>query len=296
MHAVAAAGSGEVAVGAADPDGTPRAWRTDAGGHWVPAAVEQGALVGAMNGVAAAPGRAGQLVAVGWVAAKPAAGQPRPVGDARRPAVWTSKDGASWRLRTDAVGRAGLGELTDVTVGKDGGFVAAGTDWSTDPRSGDGAVLTSPDGRTWTVQPVTGLGGRGQTVVRRLLVDGSGYLAVGSRSEGGIGQPAVWTSPDGIAWAPGAVLPHGGAGGGDATGVARLPAGGLVVVGTTSTVGGRAAAVWSGPDAARLQPYTVDPADAAACEVEGVAVRGETVTAVGARDGGAAAWTLTLGS
>jgi actin-like ATPase involved in cell morphogenesis len=295
IRAVTATASGAVAVGGSDSDGTPRAWRRDAAGAWVPAKVDQGPLVGAMNGVAAAPGRTGPLVAVGWVAPKPAAGEPAAVGDARRPAVWTSKDGASWTLGGDDVGRAGLGELTDVIAGRDGGFVAAGTDWSTDPRSGDGAVLTSPDGRAWTVAAATGLGGRGQTVVRRLLVDGAGYLAVGTRPDGGLGQPAVWTSPDAVTWTPGAVLPHGGAGGGDATGVARLPAGGLLVVGTTSTVGGRAAAVWSGPDAGQLRPYTVDPADAAACLLEGVAVPGGRVTAVGAKDG-AAAWTLELGA
>ena len=88
------------------------------------------------------------------------------------------------------------------------------------------------------------------------------------------------------------MLPHAGIGGGDATGIARLPGGPLVVVGTTSTVGGRSAAVWSGPDPAGLVPYTVDVPGAV---LEGVAVRDGRLTAVGASDAGAAAWTLQLG-
>ena len=153
-------------------------------------------------------------------------------------------------------------------------------------------MLTSTDGATWRLLPVVGLGGRGQTVLHRLLVDGGGYVAVGTRPDGGIGQPAVWTSPDAVTWSPGPLLPHAGIGGGDATGVARLPGGPLVVVGTTSTVGGRSAAVWSGADPAGLVPSTVDDPDAI---LEGVGVRNGRLTAVGAGNGGGAAWTLQLG-
>jgi hypothetical protein len=291
MRALAALSSGAVAVGSSDADGAPRAWLADAGGAWIPATVAQPAgLVGGMNGVAAAPG--GRLVAVGWLAPAPAPGAAAPIGDARGAAVWTSTDGATWTLRDKAVGGAGLGELTDVVVGPTGGFVASGTDWRADPRTGDGAVLTSADGATWRALPVVGLGGRGQTVLHRLLVDGGGYVAVGTRPDGGIGQPAVWTSPDAVTWSPGPLLPHAGIGGGDATGVARLPGGPLVVVGTTSTVGGRSAAVWSGADPAGLVPSTVDDPDAV---LEGVGVRNGRLTAVGAGNGGGAAWTLQLG-
>jgi hypothetical protein len=170
--------------------------------------------------------------------------------------------------------------------------VAAGTDWTTDPRSGDGTVLTSADGVTWQAQRVTGLGGRGPTVLHRMLVDGAGYLAVGSRPEAGIGQPAVWTSPDAVSWTSGPVLPHAGVGGGEATGLARLPGEALVVVGSTTTVGGGRAAVWSGPDPAGLAPYDVTEPDAV---LGGVAVRDGRLRAVGATASGAAVWTVELG-
>jgi molecular chaperone DnaK len=292
---------GAVAVGGSDGDAAPRAWRLD-GGTWTPAEVVDatGRLAGAMNAVARLPGRGAELVAVGWVTPRPAPGSPTPTGAAREAAVWTSRDGASWTLFTaGALGTevSGLGELYAVVVDPGGGLVAAGVDWSADPRSGDGALLRSADGRSWEPVPVTGLDGRGPTALRGLLVDGSGLVAVGSRQGAGSTEPVVWTSPDGTAWSEVAVLEHTGPGAAEAAAVVRAPTGELLVAGTATELDGTPVpAIWSGPGPDALQPYAVDVAGAS---IDGLAVVSGQVTAVGTRRGDEgllpAAWTVELG-
>jgi hypothetical protein len=242
------AGTAAVAVGGSEADDSPRAWRLE-GGTWAPAEVAESPLVGGMNAVARLPGRGGELVAVGWVAPRPAAGAPTPTGRDRQPAVWTSPDGASWTLAGAGdlgTGIGMLGELYAVVV--DGGeLVATGVDWTKDPRSGDGALLRSGDGKAWQAVPVTGLDGLGPTALRGLLVEPSGLVAVGSRLGADSPEAVVWTSPDGVAWTETAVLEHAGPGAAEAAGVVRSVDGQLPAVGGIAVVADAVSVVGSRP-------------------------------------------------
>jgi molecular chaperone DnaK len=291
-------GTGAVAVGGSDADDSPRAWRLE-GGSWTPAEVAESPLVGAMNAVARLPGRRGDLVAVGWVAARPAAGAPTPTGSARWPAVWTSPDGASWTMAGAGdlgTGVDGIGELYAVVVDPGGGLVATGVDWTKDPRSGDGALLRSADGKAWQAVPVTGLDGLGPTALHGLLVEPSGLVAVGSRLGADSTEAVVWTSPDGVAWTETVVLEHAGPGAAEAAGVVRSADGQLLVAGTSAEIDGTPVpAVWAGPGPDALRPYAVQAPGAA---VGGIAVVADAVSAVGSRPGDdsrvPAAWIVAL--
>jgi hypothetical protein len=294
---VGTGGTAAVAVGGSEADDSPRAWRLE-DGTWAPAEVAESPLVGAMNAVARLPGRGGELVAVGWVAPRPAAGAPTPTGRDRQPAVWTSPDGASWTMAGAGdlgTGVAMLGELNAVVV--DGGeLVATGVDWTKDPRSGDGGLLRSRDGKAWQAVPVTGLDGLGPTAVRGLLVEPSRFVAVGSRLGADSPEAVVWTSPDGVAWTETAVLEHAGPGAAEAAGIIRSVDGQLLVAGASSAIDGTPVpAVWAGPGPDALRPYAVD---APGAEVGGIAVVADAVSAVGSKpenDGGVpAAWIVEL--
>ncbi|TDD59949.1 WD40/YVTN/BNR-like repeat-containing protein, partial [Actinomadura rubrisoli] len=95
-------------------------------------------------------------------------------------------------------GAPGPGEVPQAVGGASRGWVAIGA------RPGGGAVWTSEDGRSWRRQPdavgdVFGPGNR----VRRIVANGSGYLAIGDNSPKGDfsdATPAVWTSSDGRRW------------------------------------------------------------------------------------------------
>lgn len=298
MHAVASAGRGAaVAVGESLTDGVPRAWRSGDGGAWEPVEVVQAqTVVGAMRGVAV---QRGQLIAVGWVAPRPAAGAPAPAVSDRRAAVWTFTDGDRWTLSGAGdlgTGAPGLGELLDVVARPGGGFLASGVDRAADPASGDGSVLTSVDGRDWQAVPATGLDGLGPTTLRRLLATDQGFTAVGARRQGGATQPAVWTSPDGVGWTEVATLDTLGLGGAEATGLTRLPDGRLLATGSATALSGETVpALWVGAGADGLAPYSTDVADGA---LSGVAASDGRVTAVGSMTGesdrAAAAWTVEL--
>jgi hypothetical protein len=212
--------------------------------------------------------------------------------------VWTSTDGTRWTLRTAGdlgTGATALSELYDVVADPSGGFVATGVDFSDDPSSGDGALLRSANGRSWERLPVTGLDGPAPTTVRRILADGGGLIAVGSRLQAGSSAPVVWAAPDGRSWSEVAVLEHPGPGAAEATGVVRL-AGTLLVSGTATALDGTSVpVVWSGSAADSLRPAATD-APGVALEALGVA-SGQAV-GVGARaaDGGAvaAAWQVDV--
>ena len=298
MNGLVPLGADAVAVGASDADDSPRAWRLE-GGTWTAAEVTESPLVGAMNSVARLPGRRGELVAVGWVAPRPAAGAPTPSGRDRQPAVWTSPDGATWTMAGAGdlgTGIGTLGELYAVTVDPGGELVATGVDWTKDTRSGDGTLLRSGDGKAWRAVPVTGLDGLGPTAQQGLLVEPTGLVAVGSRLGADSTEAVVWTSPDGVAWTETAVLEHAGPGAAEAAGVVRSADGQLVVAGTATEIDGTPVpAVWAGPGPDALRLYGVDAPGAA---VGGIAVVADAVSAVGSAPGGdgrvPAAWGVEL--
>jgi molecular chaperone DnaK len=293
MHAVTALPGGDlVAVGASTTGGVPRAWRYRSG-SWtaVPGPDLAPDLRGEMSGVAS-DGAAG-LVAVGWVGDRT---EPAPSGAARRPAIWTSADGAAWsRVAVEpgsaGLGSAGLGELFDVAARPDGGFVAVGVEWGADPESGDGTVLTSPDGSTWQRVAAESLGGPGPVSLRRLLPDGRGFVAVGTRLDGALNRPVMWTSPDATTWTVAGDLESTGPALATARGLARTAGGSLLVTGFSVEPGGSATpALWFGRSPSSMRPH---PIEAGTARLFGAIRSGERIVAVGG-DESAAAWTVRL--
>jgi molecular chaperone DnaK len=284
MTAVTGSGPALVAVGNA-ANGQPRAWRFS-GGAWAASPVPAlgAGTDGGWSGVAAGTG--GRLVVVGWTAPHTEA-PGGPPATTRRAAAWTSTDGRDWRPATVP---SDLGELADV-VARPGGFLAVGTDWRVDPGSGDGAVLTSPDGVTWQRATARGLDGPGPTTLRRVIVSDSGELvAIGTRFEGGVSRPMVWTSSDGASWTVASTLASAGPAVPSVWGLTRA-AGRLTAAGFVSTVdGSRAPVIWAGASPTTMTPYRVE-ARAAIYAVAGLVAVGAKATAGGWVP---AAWTITV--
>lgn len=272
MRAVAAGPGGLlVAVGESSTDRVPRAWRY-AAGRWaaVPGPSAGTTDQGGMTGIAAGP--AG-FVAVGWFAPRSTAA---PTRAERHAATWTSTDGTGWILQATP----DLGELSDVAARPGGGFVATGVDWKTDPDSGDGVVLTSANGRTWTRLHTAGLDGPGPTSLRRLLLTGSGAIAIGTRLDGSVTRAGIWSSPDLASWNETAPLPGPGAATAGASALSRTATGALLVVGGTAALDGTPTPlVWTGsPGAVRLRVLR-----APAGIVNAVIATGGRLVAVGTR-------------
>jgi molecular chaperone DnaK len=285
MYAVTALPDGDlVAVGASTTEGVPRAWRYRSG-RWqaVPGPAD---LPGEMTGVASG---ADGLVAVGWVGEGTG---PEPAGADRRPAVWTSTDGMNWRRVTLSLATsARVGELYDVAARPGGGFVAVGVEWGADPESGDGTVLTSPDGSQWQRVAAEGLGGPGPVSLRRLLPEEDGFVAVGTRLDGAVNRPVMWTSPDATTWTVAGNLESSGPALATARGLVRTAGGSLLVTGFSVQPGGPAApALWVGRSLASMQPH---PVTGDGARLFGAVRSGERVVAVGGT-GSAAAWTVRL--
>jgi hypothetical protein len=276
-----------VAVGESTTRNVPRVWR-NTGGRWSTVLGPSARTTdqGAMTGIAAGPSG---FVAVGWVAPRDTAA---PTRAGRHAAVWSSTDGSTWTLGAAPA----LGELFDIASRPAGGFVATGVDWTNDPDSGDGAVLTSTDGRRWTRLSTTGLDGPGPTALRRLLPNpGAGAVAIGTRLDGGVTRPALWSSPDLRGWSETATLAGPGTATPSATALARLGNGTIAVAGVTAAVDGTPTPLlWTGSATTvqlrqlRSQPGTLNA----------VTVAGNTLTAVGTHPSAAgpvpAAWTVAL--
>ena len=149
----------------------------------------------------------------------------------------------------------GAGESTTSAEG-----AVTSTEGSTS-TSTTGAVTTTTEESTTTTtvpaQPVweriahdeSVFGGASDQTIKGLAVGGPGLVAVGVDYAGGDADAAVWTSPDGVAWAR---LSHdeavfGGAGD-QAMGWVAAGGPGLVAVGLDSSGGDWDAAVWTSPD------------------------------------------------
>ncbi len=218
-----------VGTGPGAPVGTFR----DAGGFapgaaWVDDIVlEEGSLKGVLNDVAATGSIA---VAVGR----------RDLGlGVWRPLIVASSDGVEWRASAIAQAEATDGGIEAVTVGGPG-WVAVGSISTDDRGGSAGGVWTSADGLTWqrqALQPVANIhrvaAGDSGLLALASVADGtatlgrsrdgadwtwsdpgvgsggfsdiawatSEWIAVGFLSAGGDDiLPAVWRSPDGLAW------------------------------------------------------------------------------------------------
>jgi molecular chaperone DnaK len=198
MRAVTVRPSGDLVAVGISLSLQPKVWLRRSGQDWVGVAAPPADQIATMADVAATPVG---LVAVGWTG-----------DDAhRRPAVWTSSDGTTWRLHDpagDFAAGTGITELTAITVTGDNTLLAVAVDRKTDPTDGDAAVYTSPDGNTWTRVAATGLSGPGPQSVQRVIRTADGHLiAIGSALTGAHQGPAVWTSPDGVTWQQSAFAP-----------------------------------------------------------------------------------------
>jgi molecular chaperone DnaK len=292
MRAVAALPSGDLVAVGVTLDQAPRAWVMRHGGNaWSAVAAPPADQFATLADVTATPSGA---VAVGWTGS----------GAHRRAAVWSTRDGASWKL-LDASGDfkadSGITELTAITVTADHHLLAIGKDTTSDPTDGDAAVFTSPDGTAWTRVRATGLSGPGPQDIRRLTRTTDGHLvAAGSALSGAHQAPALWTSTDGVAWQAAAIAPD------DATAslqaITQQPDGSLLTCGTTGAATNAAVACWTEHDAQQAwQPVTVAAAqNAPAVYLYDLLHTPTGLIAVGAaRSGtaiGAAGWTVTQGS
>ena len=291
MRAAAALSSGALVAVGVTLDQAPRAWVKQGGGAWSAVAAPPADQFATLADVAATPSGA---VAVGWTGS----------GAQRRAAVWTTHDGTSWKLlgpAGDFTPGSGVTELTAVTVTADHHLLAVGQDRKSDPTDGDAAVFTSPDGTAWTRVPATGLSGPGPQDVRRLTRTADGrLLAVGSALSGAHQAPALWTSPDGVAWQQSAIAPDDSSASLQA--VTQQPDGTILACGTTGAAGSETVACWTQHDARQAwqQVPLTAPQTAPPVYLYDLLRTPAGLLAVGAaRSGtaiGAAGWTVTQGS
>ncbi|RSM35345.1 hypothetical protein DMA12_44665 [Amycolatopsis balhimycina DSM 5908] len=244
MRAVTRLPSGTlVAVGLSDGQ-KPRAWLRRPGAA-VAAVPPPGDGQAALADVVAS---GSGVVAVGWTGS----------GRDRRPAVWLSATGEQWQLLPAGgsfVPGGGVTELTAVTAGGDGKLYAAGVDRGGDPVDGDVAIFASADGKTWDRLPATGLGGPGPQTVTRLIRTADGrFLAAGSALTGARRGPALWTSPDGVAWTADASVPPGSP---SLLGLTRQADGTVLACGSVGAADQPAAGCWTRRDGAAWRPWTV---------------------------------------
>jgi hypothetical protein len=120
-------------------------------------------------------------------------------------AVWYSTDGHTWsRVAHDEAVFGGSGDQYMIAVTAGGrGFVAVGQDISEDGTTGVSAVWVSEDGITWIRVPhdEAAFGGGEQTTFMKDVTSfGSGLVAVGGESTGGLVDAAAWISTDGVTW------------------------------------------------------------------------------------------------
>lgn len=217
LHGVAGAGGGLVAVGAHDG---AAAWTSTDGVTWQPARVRGGDATPQLRAVAVTPSsglalgggdlrssrvwtssdgttwrrRVGAAVAGGRVNGLAADGDhwiavgdliDREGGESRGGAIWTSRDGRSWRIGGEL--RLGEGTISDVAV-RDGTVIVVGFDV-------DG-------GRAWTGDPADLRPVRGQDFaaaeIQGVAATDGGFVALGRAL--GTMQPIAWTSGDGRDW------------------------------------------------------------------------------------------------
>jgi len=180
--------------------------------------------------------------------------------------------------------------------------VAVGSEFS-DAAGLDAAVWTSADGVAWSRVPHDDavFGGYHNQVMESVVAGGPGLVAVGWDLSGSDGEPAVWTSADGLTWAriSGPVAPRAG----DQTMLSVAMCGpGLVAVGDEYVSGSLDAAVWTSADGLTWSQVPRDEAafgGADAQAMQSVTAGGPGFVAVGydyaGGDADAAVWTSADG-
>jgi class 3 adenylate cyclase len=187
-----AGGLGIVAVGQDSSRGRldAAAWASRDGIAWSRAAPEALHQPGGQAMTAATGGGPG-IVAVGWTGSE---------GELDA-AVWTSRDGSSWRRvpGLDRLGGDGDQVMNRVAAGGPG-LIAVGYEEAAGDR--DGAIWTSADGLTWdrVESAETILGGVGNQEVRALATSDDRLVAVGYDDVRGSRDAAAWSSQGGRRW------------------------------------------------------------------------------------------------
>jgi hypothetical protein len=117
-------------------------------------------------------------------------------------AVWTSRDGEAWtRVRPDEATFGGIGDQVMSSIAARGPefLVAVGHDSS---EGDDDAAAWTSDGRVWARIPHNEgiFGGSGRQQMLTVVANERGFVAVGTSTEGGDEDAAVWFSNDGHNW------------------------------------------------------------------------------------------------
>lgn len=185
------------------------------------------------------------FVAVGGLTEGDAA--PGGAGSGRRPAVWASADGTTWKLSKPPL-PAGVREGWLPYIAARGNvLLAAGTGLTSTGRR-PLAYLSGDGGATWQEVRVPTKLGSGDVVVTELTATPSGFVLAGTVGRPGTSDVVVWTAPDGRSWTYDNPAGTGLNGRGDQeiTGLAAF-GGNLIATGTTADHNGRQPTLWRRP-------------------------------------------------
>jgi len=191
------------------------------------------------------------------------------------------------------------GSVRSVTAGGPG-LVAVGTASAGEQRVA--AVWVSTDGFAWeqVAHDQAVFAGQGNLVMNSVAAGSLGLVAVGYESVGDNRDAAVWWSPDGLGWSR---LPHdemvfGGDGQQEMVSVV-VGGPGMVAVGSDSSGGQPAAAVWVSSDGLAWSRVPDDGGALSGSDwrwMEAVTAGGPGLVAVGKADGAVAVWVSVDGS
>lgn len=202
-----------------------------------------------------------------WTAAGSTGGD-RPGSGAAE--VWSSTDGIHWASVVLDVGGARV-SVANAAARRGGRAVVVGSAASPEGDR-DGRIWTSTDGAFWgpvDLDPSV-LGGPGDEEITAVAAGPLGFVAAGVERRDGHAVPAVWTSPDGLAWAREAAATGGPFLDGEAIrGVAVGPSG-AVAVGTVRTGGETDGMAWFSADGAAWRTVPLGAAGFAAPATQSV--------------------------
>ncbi len=210
----------------------------------------------------------------------------------RGPALWVSADGGStWHrgaLTPTAAGGASAGQLAGVAHGPSGWLAVGGASAvTTGAAAMSPAVVSSPDGRTWTTSgSLAAFDGPGRIVTSAVAAGPGGYVIVGEASTGSGTAAAAWYAPGLTGWRRAADARPGAldGAGNRAMNAVSATSRGFVAVGA---VGARPAAWVSGTGRTWTLVTLALPAGAASAAFDYVAASGGMVAAVGTEVTGA---------